>query len=179
MTSMSLEAGCLLAASAELSDPNFMRSVIYLMEHDTNGTLGFIVNRPVEIVLRDLWAECPEALGDIRIACEGGPVERNKGLLLHACPDLSGCQPMGHGIAIGGDLDALVQRFMDGADHRGPRLFLGHSGWGPGQLEKEIAEGAWIVHPGSPEILLNNQSTSSLWQDLTGEGPGLPIPSLN
>ena len=176
---MDPSAGCLLVASRDLADPNFMRSVIYLMEHDAQGTLGFIVNRPVDIILSDLWAECPTELGDIRIACEGGPVERQKGLLLHACPELSGCQPMGQGIAIGGDLDALVDRFQNGADHRGPRLFLGHSGWAPDQLDREIAEGSWIVRPGSSRILLDNHPAETLWESLMDEGLGLPEPSLN
>lgn len=179
------EAGCVLVAGRALSDPNFMRSVVYLMEHDSGGTLGFIINRPVDIVLRDLWAECPSRLGGIRIACEGGPVERQKGLLLHGCPDLPGCQPMGLGLAIGGDLDALVERFQDGPDPRGPRLFLGHSGWGPGQLANEIDEGAWIVRPGSPELLLHNVPDAQLWQSLLDDGIGhgtggsFPEPSLN
>jgi putative transcriptional regulator len=181
---MAPEAGCVLVASRELSDPNFMRTIVYLMEHDSGGSLGFIINRPVDIPLSDLWAECPDTLSSIRIACEGGPVERNKGLLIHACPDLAGCQPMGLGVAIGGDLDALVERFTNGPDVRGPRLFLGHSGWGPGQLAEEIAQGAWIAQPGTPELLLNNGPRGDLWHEmlhLDGDGGlgSFPEPSLN
>src|SRR5690242_13981026 len=138
-------AGTLLVASSNLTEPSFMRAVVYLLEHDDDGTLGFIINRPLDIPLSELWSDCPPGLTGCRIAAEGGPVERNKGLLLHTCLDLSGVQAMGLGLAVGGDIDALAKRYADGNDDTGPRLFLGHSNWAPGQLTAEIDEGAWIV----------------------------------
>lgn len=179
---MDLTAGSLLVATPNLSDPNFMRSVVYVMEHNAEGTLGFIINRAVTIPLSDLWGDCPDEIRDIRIACEGGPVERNKGLLLHACPDLPGCHPMGMGVAIGGELDALVKRFHNGPDHRGPRLFLGHTGWAPGQLDAEIAQGTWTVQAGSSELLLHVAPADDLWNQLAhSDTDGGPFhqPSLN
>ena len=119
---MQAAAGSLLVASANLTDPAFMRAVVYLLEHDDDGTLGFIINRPLDIPLSELWSECPASLGGSRVAAEGGPVDRNKGLLLHTAVDLSGVQSMGLGLAVGGDLDALAKRFADGADDAGPRL---------------------------------------------------------
>src|SRR5687767_5830054 len=85
-------AGMLLVASTTLSEPSFMRSVIYLLEHDEDGTLGFIINRPLDIALSDLWADCPAGLGAAKVAAEGGPVDRNKGLLLHGVASLPGAQ---------------------------------------------------------------------------------------
>ena len=172
-------AGMLLVASIALSEPSFMRSVIYLLEHDEDGTLGFIINRPLDMALSDLWAECPSGLGQAKVAAEGGPVDRNKGLLLHGVSGLPGAQPMGHGLAVGGDIEALARRFAKGANPHGPRLFLGHSGWAPGQLANEIAEGTWVLRPGSLDLVLNSRPNGTLWQHLLDGKIGLPAPSLN
>ncbi|HYE08244.1 MAG TPA: YqgE/AlgH family protein [Planctomycetota bacterium] len=172
-------AGMLLVASANLTEPSFMRAVVYLLEHDEDGTLGFIINRPLDIPLSELWSECPPGLITARIAAEGGPVEPNKGLLLHTCLDLPGVQAMGLGLAVGGDLDALAKRYLEGGDDSGPRLFLGHSGWAPGQLQAEIEEGAWIVRPGKPELVVNHKPSPMMWQHLLEGHGGLPEPSLN
>jgi putative transcriptional regulator len=170
----------LLVASPKLTDPNFTRTVVYLLDHGDNGTLGFVLNRPLEVPLRELWGEVPPQLADLRIAAEGGPVDRHKGLLLHRCSDLSGAQPLAEGFAIGGDLQALAERFANGIDERGPRLFLGHSGWAPGQLIAELEEGAWLLRGGRPEQLLNPQPVATLWQQLLeGRGNGMPDPSRN
>ena len=173
-------AGMLLVASPQLSDPNFVRTVVYLLDHGDNGTLGFVLNRPLEVPLSELWGEVPEQLAGLRVAAEGGPVVRHKGLLVHRCIDLSGAQLLSEGFAIGGDLDALAKRFASGCDEHGPRLFLGHSGWAPGQLLAELEEGAWLLRSGRPEQLLNPQPALGLWQQLVeGRGGGTPDPSLN
>jgi putative transcriptional regulator len=176
---MQVAAGMLLVASTKLTEQAFLRSVIYLLEHDEEGTLGFIINRPLDLTLDNLWSECPPGLAEAKVAAEGGPVDRNKGLLLHGCVDLSGAQVMGNGLAVGGDVAELAKRYADGSDHTGPRLFLGHSGWGPGQLRRELDEGAWIVRPGNPDLVLNQRPPPTLWQHLLEGQGGLPRPSLN
>ncbi|MBA3708603.1 MAG: YqgE/AlgH family protein [Planctomycetes bacterium] len=180
-------AGALLVASPQLTDPNFHRCVIYLVDHGAKGTLGFIINRPLDVDLRDIWSEVPAGLAGTRAAAEGGPVERDKGLLLHGNPDLPGAQVMGTAsdalsqlIVVGGEVDALAVRFEAGCDATGPRLFLGHSGWLPGQLDQEIREGAWIIRPGRRELLLDICPVDDLWQMMIdGRVGGLPSPSLN
>jgi putative transcriptional regulator len=173
-------AGMLLVASPQLSDPNFLRTVVYLLDHSDSGTLGFVINRPLDVPLRELWGEVPEQLADLRVAAEGGPVDRHKGLLLHRCGDLKGAQPLSEGFAIGGEIEALAERFSSGTDGRGPRLFLGHSGWAPGQLQAELEEGAWLLRAGRPEQLLNPQPGAGWWQQLVeGRPGGMPDPSRN
>jgi putative transcriptional regulator len=172
-------AGTFLVASSSLNDPNFMRSVIYLLEHGDAGTMGLIVNRPLDMPLSAIWDGVPAGLADAVIAAEGGPVERDRGLLLHGLADLPGCQRIGDGVAIGGDVAALAARFGGGADQCGPRLFLGHSGWGPGQLAQELEQGSWVVRPGHLDHLLVSPPTD-LWRRLIdGGGTGLPEPSVN
>ncbi len=167
-------------ASPNLTDPNFLRSVVYLLDHGDSGSLGFIINRPLDLPLAELWTEAPGGLAEAHIAAEGGPVDKHKGLLLHADPSLDGAQLMAEGIAVGGELAALRERWPTGEDHCGPRLFLGHSGWTAGQLQQEIEEGAWIVRPGRVELLLGPQPSELLWQQLVeGRAGGMPDPSRN
>lgn len=171
--------GCFLVASPALADPSFLRSVVVLLEHDPGGSLGLIINRPLPMPLRELWAEVPESLAAGLLAAEGGPVERGKGILLHGDPGLAGAQAIGQGLAIGGDLAALARRWPAGGDAHGPRLFLGHSGWGAGQLDLELREGAWLVRAGDPGLVLASPGDPDLWRRLTGGRTGIPLPSVN
>jgi len=171
-------AGTFLIASPSLDDANFMRSVVYLLEHNAAGSMGLIINRPLEMPLSAIWDGVPVGLAEALVASEGGPVERDRGLLLHGLPDLPGCQRIADGLAIGGEILVLAERFADGADQAGPRLFLGHSGWGPGQLDLEIERSAWLVRPGHLDHVLV-APPADLWQRLLDGGQGLPEPSVN
>ncbi|MEK7412767.1 MAG: YqgE/AlgH family protein [Planctomycetota bacterium] len=172
-------AGCFLVAAPVLRDPNFIQSVIYLLEHSESGSMGLIVNRPLDIPLSSIWEDVPSGLAEARTAADGGPVERDRGLLLHGIIDLPGGQRIGHGVVIGGEVSALGSSFADGANLRGPRLFLGHSGWSAGQLAQEVAHGGWIVRQGNIDHVLV-PPPADLWRRLIdGGGAGLPEPSLN
>jgi putative transcriptional regulator len=171
--------GRLLIAQPSLGDANFMRSVIYVLEHNSSGSLGLIINRPLEVVLGNLWDDCPPPLVQARLCGEGGPVDRHKGLLLHAVPSLAGSFDLGIGLALGGDRQALLQHFANGPDETGPRLFLGHAGWGPGQLESEVADGAWLLRDGHPRLLLDAEPPDDLWAGLIAAGEEPAEPSVN
>ncbi len=173
-------AGALLVATPVLDDPHFLRSVVWLAEHGEDGTLGFIINRPLEMPMSDLWEACPPSLADLQCAGEGGPVERHKGLLVHGIGTLADAAPLHHGLYVGGSIQALADRWRGGADAMGPRLFLGHSGWSPGQLEREIAAGAWLVRPGKLEqVLIPPVDGDALWKQLTLLRPVDEGPSVN
>ncbi len=175
----------LLVANLQLTDENFSRSIVYLVEHSNEGSLGFIINRPLELTLGELWNDCPSGLADAKAAADGGPVERHKGLLLHRHPGIAETAPMGHGIFIGGNLPQIASRWASGPDRIGPRLFLGHSGWTAGQLDREITAGAWLIRPGHSDLLalVTDPTTGSdgdqLWERLRHGPHGLPAPSLN
>ena len=168
--------GTLLVADPNLHDSNFVHTVVYLLEHSDTGSLGLIVNRPLTMTLGDLWQEVPPALAGAATAAEGGPVERDKGLLLHGDTALIGARSVGDGLALGGELGAIGRRWAAGADHAGPRLFLGHSGWGAGQLEQELRHGSWRLRPGHPGMVLR-PVVHDLWERLLAGG--LPQPSVN
>jgi len=171
--------GMLLIASPVLADPHFMRTVVYLLDHNDEGTLGLIVNRPLEIPLKEIWDHCPDEIDDLQICAEGGPVERERGLLLHGRADVSGCNRISEGVFIGGDPYDLYQKTKDADRLHGPRLFLGHAGWGGGQLQDEIETGSWRLRPGHPDLLLNAEPPEDLWQELITCGPEMPPPSSN
>ena len=175
--------GVLLVATPALTDPSFRRTVVYLVEHSAEGALGFIVNRPMDIALGDLWGDCPPGLTACSAAAEGGPVERHKGLLLHGHCAIEGTAPMGQGRFVGGDLRHIADHWQSGTNHHGPRLYLGHSGWVGGQLEEEIANGAWLLRPGTIDLIVSGVpdglSGEQLWEQLSSGPHGLPKPSLN
>lgn len=172
-------SGTFIVSAPGLSDPNFMRAVVFLLEHGGTGSMGLIVNRGLDMPLSAIWEEVPAGLADARVAAEGGPVERDRGLLVHGAVDIPGCQRIGPGLAIGGEVAALTSRFVEGPDRLGPRLFLGHSGWAPGQLDREVEQGGWLVRPGNLDHLLVSPA-ADLWRRLVeGGGTGLPEPSVN
>lgn len=160
-------AGQLLVATEQMPDPRFVRTVIYMVRHDTTGALGLVVNRPLgDVRLKDLLERSGldgrDVTGSIRVHY-GGPVEPGRAFVLHTA-DYTGPESrvVGDGIAVTGHpvvLDAL-------AHGKGPRrsLFvLGYAGWAPGQLEGEIQRGGWIsVLP--DEALVFNEDHEQKWE---------------
>jgi len=138
--------GRLLVATPVLTDPNFSRSVVLLLDHDAQGALGVVLNRPTPVdvaAVLDGWA--PLA-GDPAVLFQGGPVALDSALAVAVVPgEDHSAAPLGwrrvHG-AIGlVDLEAPPEVLAGVLG--GMRVFAGYSGWSPGQLEDEIAEGAW------------------------------------
>lgn len=170
--------GVFLVAAPALGDPNFMRSVVYLLDHGEGGSMGLIVNRPLSVPLSAIWDEAPPGLAEAALAAEGGPVDRDRGILLHGDTALEGCQPLAPGLAVGGSRQALARRYARGPDRSGPRLFLGHAGWAPGQLQHEIADGAWLLRPGELAYLLVAPA-HDLWRTLVSGSSRLTEPSPN
>jgi putative transcriptional regulator len=141
--------GRLLVATDRVDDPRFVRTVIYLVRHDESGAMGLVVNRPMGEVplsrlLADLGLDAAGVSGEVRVHY-GGPVDPARGLVLHS-DDYRGV-----GTVVLRDSVALTAQsgiFRDMAAGRGPSrsLFaLGHAGWAPGQLEAELAAGAWVA----------------------------------
>jgi putative transcriptional regulator len=161
-------AGQLLVATPELDDPNFSRTIVYMVQHDERGALGVVINRvlvrgPLGKLLKDLGIEeGSDSEAEIRIHY-GGPVQLDHGVMLHS-PDYLQDNPLvvDNLTAFSDSLDAL----RDLAQGRGPRhsLFaLGYAGWGPNQLENEIARGSWFtIAP--DEALLFDDAVDTKWQ---------------
>jgi putative transcriptional regulator len=161
-------AGQLLVAAPELGDPNFHQTVVYMIEHGDEGAMGLVVNRvlargPLSALLDDLGLEA-EVEGEIEISVhEGGPVERDRALVLHS-DDYASARtlPLRDGLALTDSTDILG----DIAAGHGPRqslLALGYAGWAPGQLERELAAGGWLVVP-ADEALLFEEPVDERWR---------------
>jgi putative transcriptional regulator len=151
----------LLLASPPLGDPNFDRTVVLLAVHGEGGALGFVINRPAPVTLGEVltFAGYGDAgAGDRSLVYMGGPVQPTSGWILSVDPSTSGED--GGVLAVGDRIrvtssrlafDALARdvavRGSGAPDVTRRVVILGYSGWGPGQLESEIAGGAWLPAP--------------------------------
>jgi putative transcriptional regulator len=154
--------GQFLVASPHLRDPNFARSVVLLCEHDDDGgSMGLVVNRPSETPLADAL-EGVGATSTQRL-WQGGPVQRDIVIVLHHGLDVEGARPVSEAMALGGDAGQLLEALRRGST--AVRVFAGYSGWGVGQLRRELEEGSWIVCPGSAEVVFDTTPTE-MWAHL-------------
>ena len=165
-------SGQLLVAAPEMPDPRFAETVIVIVSHDADGAMGLIVNRvlgsgPIALLLDalDVEAEVAPDLpdgGQVRLLT-GGPVEPHRGFVLHS-DDFAGAstRPVGDGIAVSFGTDALAAM----AGGHGPRqgvVVLGYAGWGPGQLESELARDDWLVVPALSSLVFA-EDPETVWQ---------------
>jgi putative transcriptional regulator len=158
--------GQMLVATDDLHDPRFVRTVIYMVRHESTGALGLVVNRPVGTaplarVLESLGRDAAGVSGDILVHY-GGPVEPARGFVLHGAEWTGGdsrvVQP---GVAISSD-PAVFEAIAGGT---GPPRFvfaLGYAGWAAGQLEGEIHRGSWIVID-ADEALVFDDNAATKW----------------
>ncbi len=146
-----------LIAMPSLADPNFHQTVTYICEHNDAGALGIVINRPLELRLGDLLEHLEISTEDLDIASAivyaGGPVQQEQGFVIH--------RPLGQwdatlkvtdtvGITTSRDVLRALAR-NEGPDEM--LIALGYAGWGPGQLEREMAENAWLSGPSDPAIV--------------------------
>lgn len=176
-------AGGLLIAMPMLADPNFRHTVIFVLEHSTDGTLGVVLNRPSEVTLEHVlptWA--PLAAGS-EFFHVGGPCQTDaalclaRGDLLDARADVQGGQeelaaaglrPTGSGVYLASlDVDPVPSsQLVDDI-----RVFAGYAGWSAGQLSAEIAEGAWLGLRSLPEDVFTT-TPATLWRTVLSRQSG-------
>lgn len=138
-----------------LHDGLFGDSVIYLWGHDERGAQGLVVNKAHELTLLQLLDQLalPAKIGADAPVADGGPVERRRGFVLHSGDfGMDGSENAGAGLAISYSREMLE---LIAAGEGPPRYLvaLGYAGWGPGQLEDELLDSAWLTAPSSPELL--------------------------
>lgn len=148
-------------AAPALADPNFRRSVVLLLEHSAEGALGLVLNRPTPLVAREaLPRGLAEALPEAERVHEGGPVQPEAVIVLADFADPSLAAAMAFGSVGVLDPHHPPERLEEGV--RAIRAFGGYAGWGEGQLEREIAEEAWIDADGRPEDVFTD-APAGLW----------------
>ncbi|MBM4795654.1 YqgE/AlgH family protein [Streptomyces sioyaensis] len=203
MTEVSSLTGRLLVATPALADPNFDRAVVLLLDHDEEGSLGVVLNRPTPVGVADILAPWAALAGEPGVVFQGGPVSLDSALGVAVVPGgLSGeggipsvdgstlaggdgAEPAGAPAAPAADRadvqsgdEPLGWRRVHGAiglvDLEAPpellaavlgslRIFAGYAGWGPGQLEDELVEGAWYVVESEPGDV-SSPDPEQLWR---------------
>jgi putative transcriptional regulator len=149
-----------LLAMPELNGSPFQNAVIYICQHSEEGAMGLTINQPLDICLGEVFDDMelsgyPERIAQQPLLC-GGPVETEKGFVLHKRTRT----PWQTTLNISSTVSLTTSRDIIEAIARdqGPErcyITLGYSGWAPGQLEKEIAENAWLTTPADPAIIFN------------------------
>jgi putative transcriptional regulator len=161
-------AGEFLIAAPEMDDPRFYHAVILLVQHDRGGAFGLIVNRPVDQeplaqLLAELGQRTEGASGKIEIYA-GGPVESDVGFVLHSAEYH---QPETRSIDGKLAVTSSAAVLRDIATQHGPQKYIfafGYAGWGPGQLENELAHRVWFIAPGDAKLLFDDDP-AKVWQD--------------
>ncbi len=148
-----------LIALPVLQDPNFSRTVTYICEHNADGAMGIIINRPCDLQLTDILhhmdiEETPRTPREMPVHI-GGPVQEDRGFLLHSPP-----RRWDSTLVISDDLAVTTSRDLLQALARGEGpeevfIALGYAGWGPGQLEQELQQDSWLFSPASREIIFH------------------------
>lgn len=152
----------LIAEPAILNDRSFNRSVILLTSHDLNGSVGFILNKPLNLCIKDLL---PESDSEIPIY-NGGPVARNNLYFIHKIPDLiPNSEKISDNLFWGGDFNIIKQLLLENKlNNDDIRFFLGYSGWENKQLEAELSIESWVVIKNNYENIFITQP-NSFWKD--------------
>ena len=173
-----LDAGMLLLASPDLLDPNFVDTVVLLLDVNDEGALGVVLNRPSALPVSEVLGDWGDVVEEPEVLFQGGPVStdgalggragqpRRRGRLgFRVVTDRLGLL----------DLDTPTELVVGTVERL--RIFAGYAGWGAGQLEGEIEEGSWYVVPGLPDDVFR-LDTRDLWRDVMRRQPGdLAFPS--
>jgi putative transcriptional regulator len=145
---MQVGRGSFLIASPHLRDPNFRQTVVLMCEHGHGGSLGLVINRRTTQHIMDVL---PQAVGlqeRAGMVYSGGPVQKENLLVLHrlsgTVPD---AQPIFDGVCLGGDMAMLEEVSANGDPSGLVRVYMGYSGWAPGQLQLELTTGSWLILP--------------------------------
>ncbi|HEY8938260.1 MAG TPA: YqgE/AlgH family protein [Cyclobacteriaceae bacterium] len=137
------DKGRLLISEPFLPDPNFERTVVLLCDHNEEGSFGFVLNKPSILKVSEVMEE---ALNLDEVVYVGGPVQQDTLHFIHRNTGVENATEILEGINWGGSFDSLVLLMQTHQiSQANIRFFLGYSGWGPGQLEKELEEDSWIV----------------------------------
>jgi putative transcriptional regulator len=156
-----------LIAMPALADPNFARGLTLLCQHNAEGAMGLLVNRPSDYTLGDVLAQmgietADLALGQLPVLI-GGPVHPDRGFVLHDDPrDWSSTLRFGNGLAVTTSREILVA-MAKGDGPKNVLVALGYSGWEAGQLEAELGENAWLTAPATESIVFHTP-LEARWQ---------------
>ena len=155
--------GILLISDPFLKDPNFMRTVVFLCEHQEQGSFGFVLNRKYENTIDEL---IPELDGYKIPVYDGGPVQRDTIHFLHQYPnDIPGSMEVIKGVYWGGDFEAVVDMIKKNViESNKIRFYIGYSGWSGGQLDDELKEKSWLTVRGTRKLVFHSKY-EEIWKE--------------
>ena len=175
--------GFFLISETNMTDPNFFQTVVLIIEHNHEGAFGLVVNRRSHLTLGDILPKFATPRGHSTPVYVGGPVQQEYLFVIHSeLPDTekspTALEPVS-GVIFEPSFRNLEKYFEDAFWEEIPRddrpyihLFLGYSGWAPGQLEKEMEAGSWITHRAAPRIVFHPDSDMG-WKDALREKGGI------
>ena len=155
--------GVLLIAEPFLKDPNFMRTVVLLCDHQEEGSFGFVINRDFGHTLDELMND----MDSLKLPVfYGGPVQMDTIHFLHQYPELiEGSYEVLNGIYWGGDFETAVELLKTGKiEAHKIRFFIGYSGWGHGQLADELKEKSWLTAQATRKLVFH-KNVNEIWKD--------------
>ena len=155
------EKGKLLLAEPFLDDPYFKRTVIYLCEHNEEGSFGFVLNNYIDMSIDQIMADMPNVETKVSV---GGPVKNTNLYYIHTLGDqVKESIHVDGNIYMGGDFDDLKNLALTGKLTKNDiRFFIGYSGWSPGQLSEELELKSWFVANGAEGAIMNSH-VEDLW----------------
>ncbi|MDH5400119.1 MAG: YqgE/AlgH family protein [Cyclobacteriaceae bacterium] len=161
---LSPQKGRLLISEPCLPDPNFERTVVLLCEHNQDGSFGFVLNKPSQVLVEDIIPEFKNVKEKVFI---GGPVQQDTFHFIHRNDQLDGALPIIEGLFWGGNFEQIKVWATTGAicqtDYK---FFVGYSGWAEGQLEEELEAGSWIVAESVEAEYIFGDKTEELWREV-------------
>jgi len=201
-TQLRIEPGTLLLSAPSLLDPNFMHTVVLMIQHDDDGAFGLVVNRATEATLGDLLPEHPELGAATARVHGGGPVGLDTLQVLHRAPEAlrggiavslaqesQGARTISEpGLHLGADLEDVAAFLSEETrPERLLRFVVGYAGWGAGQLDAELRAGSWIPRALDLELVFSGEPAETVWRralrSLGDSGVGLasqpPDPTWN
>jgi putative transcriptional regulator len=160
---LSPQKGRVLIAEPFLPGSYFNRAIVLLVDHSAKGSVGFILNKPVDFPVLEFENEFPDFGEMLNI---GGPVSADSIYYIHTLGDkIPGCFHIKDNIYWGGDFEKLKNMIKAGmVKHSDIRFFLGYSGWDAGQLQEELSEDSWLVSDIQPSLIM--QLKQQLWIDM-------------
>ena len=169
-------AGQFLIASPYLPDPNFLRTVVLMVQHDEEGALGLVLTRPINLTVQQVWKNVSgEQIDAPENVLQGGPVEGPL-MAIHQEEELAELEII-PGVFFSSQRENIEPLIREG--RKAFRLFLGYSGWAAQQLEDEMQVGGWLTLPATKEQVFET-SNEALWKSVTGEvGSNIIRESLN
>lgn len=160
--------GQLLISGGGLYDANFRHTVVLIGEHDQSGAVGVVLNRPLDMTVDRAVPTLAELVEPGDPLFRGGPVEPNQAVLLVdvPVPGLVDVPVVGSIGFLTGEVPSAVEEAV-----RRARVFVGHAGWGPGQLEAELEHDSWVIEPATEDDIFT-RDPGSLWRRvLERKGP--------